>query len=141
MPNTVEFSGSRKSLTDIQGDEEGTGRPNGTTKTPVSPGQEEREAAELEAQEADPSGRGRQRKRPAQETDKGSSDDEPPAEKAQPEQARRPLRRGSSMDSDKPDAGSRRGTLRRGGSADSALLLHITPEEGDRKSTRLNSSH
>ncbi|XP_067107338.1 striated muscle preferentially expressed protein kinase isoform X1 [Osmerus mordax] len=130
MPITVEFSGSRMSLTDIQGDEEGTGRPNGTTKTRESPGQEEREAAGLEAQGADSSGRGRQRKRSAQETDKGSSDDEPPAELAQPDQARRPLRRGSSMDSDKPDAGSRRGTLRRGGSADSALLLHIPPEEG-----------
>uniref|UniRef100_A0AAY4BJR1 non-specific serine/threonine protein kinase n=1 Tax=Denticeps clupeoides TaxID=299321 RepID=A0AAY4BJR1_9TELE len=47
------------------------------------------------------------------------------------EHAKRPLRRGSSMDSDKSEGPSRRrGELRRGSSADSALLLHITPEEG-----------
>uniref|UniRef100_A0A3Q3W4X4 Uncharacterized protein n=1 Tax=Mola mola TaxID=94237 RepID=A0A3Q3W4X4_MOLML len=46
------------------------------------------------------------------------------------ELTRKPFRRGSSIESDKPESGRRRGELRRGGSADSALLLRITPEEG-----------
>uniref|UniRef100_A0A8B9H5D2 Striated muscle enriched protein kinase b n=1 Tax=Astyanax mexicanus TaxID=7994 RepID=A0A8B9H5D2_ASTMX len=45
-------------------------------------------------------------------------------------QGKRPLRRGSSMESDKPEGGRHRGELRRGSSADSALQLHIKPEEG-----------
>uniref|UniRef100_A0A3P8WK14 non-specific serine/threonine protein kinase n=1 Tax=Cynoglossus semilaevis TaxID=244447 RepID=A0A3P8WK14_CYNSE len=59
-----------------------------------------------------------------------SSDEEPPAELPQKsELSRKPLQRGSSVESDKPVSGPRRGELRRGGSADSALLLRIKPEE------------
>uniref|UniRef100_A0A087YE36 non-specific serine/threonine protein kinase n=1 Tax=Poecilia formosa TaxID=48698 RepID=A0A087YE36_POEFO len=61
-----------------------------------------------------------------------SSQEEPPLSELiqKSEQSRKPLRRGSSMESDKVEGGRKRGELRRGGSADSALLLRITPEEG-----------
>uniref|UniRef100_A0A8C7PZ66 Striated muscle enriched protein kinase b n=1 Tax=Oncorhynchus mykiss TaxID=8022 RepID=A0A8C7PZ66_ONCMY len=82
MPLSMEFSGSRMSLNEIQ-----------------------------------------------EENDKGSSDEEL-AELAQvSENARRPLCRGSSLELDKQEGGPRRGQLHRGGSADSALLLHIVPED------------
>uniref|UniRef100_A0A8C8C8G7 Striated muscle enriched protein kinase b n=1 Tax=Oncorhynchus tshawytscha TaxID=74940 RepID=A0A8C8C8G7_ONCTS len=41
-----------------------------------------------------------------------------------------PLKKGSSVEEDDTQTKSRRATMRRGSSADSALLLHIEPEEG-----------
>ncbi|XP_041719299.1 striated muscle preferentially expressed protein kinase [Coregonus clupeaformis] len=134
MPLTMEFSGSRMSLNEIQEDQEGKGRPNGTIDRPgfaVTHGQEamECESTGKEKEAGDSAGRGRARKRLTQENDKGSSDEEL-AELAQvSEKARRTLHRGSSLESDKPEGGPRRGQLHRGGSADSALLLHIVPED------------
>ncbi|XP_069010905.1 striated muscle preferentially expressed protein kinase isoform X1 [Embiotoca jacksoni] len=135
MPLNMEFSGSRMSLNDIQTNEQETEKQNGTSKWSGSPAQAQ------DAMEVDPKGmekegvevasKGRLRKRSSQDNDKGSSDEESPAELPQKsELSRKPLRRGSSMESDKPEGGRRRGELRRGGSADSALLLRITPEEG-----------
>lgn len=135
MPLNMEFSGSRMSLNDIQTSEQETGKQDGTSKwsgSPVQvqeamdcdPKQTEKEGVEL-------TGKGRMRKKSSQDNDKGSSDEESPGELPQKsEMTRKPLRRGSSMESDKPEGGRRRGELRRGGSADSALLLRITPEEG-----------
>uniref|UniRef100_UPI003AAF8DBE striated muscle preferentially expressed protein kinase n=1 Tax=Centroberyx gerrardi TaxID=166262 RepID=UPI003AAF8DBE len=130
MPLNMEFSGSRMSLNDIQSNEQETGKQNGTTAAQAQEAMEcEPKATDKEAVEF--AGKGRLRKRPTQENDKGSSDEEPPAQLPQKsETSRKPLRRGSSMESDKPEGGRRRGELRRGGSADSALLLRITPEEG-----------
>uniref|UniRef100_A0A3P9JVS6 non-specific serine/threonine protein kinase n=1 Tax=Oryzias latipes TaxID=8090 RepID=A0A3P9JVS6_ORYLA len=51
-------------------------------------------------------------------------------------QSRNPLKRGSSVESDKADGGRRKGELRRGGSADSALLLRIPAEEGIEEENR-----
>ncbi|XP_062258664.1 striated muscle preferentially expressed protein kinase [Platichthys flesus] len=135
MPLTMEFSGSRVSLNEIQSNEQETGKQNGTSKWSGSPVQAQ-EAMESDTKEMDKegveiTGKSRQRKRSTQENDRGSSDEEPPAELPQKsEQSRKPLRRGSSMESDKPEGGRRRGELRRGGSADSALLLRIPSEEG-----------
>uniref|UniRef100_A0A8C4T2A9 Striated muscle enriched protein kinase b n=1 Tax=Erpetoichthys calabaricus TaxID=27687 RepID=A0A8C4T2A9_ERPCA len=56
------------------------------------------------------------------------SSDEDSSER--PDHAKRPLRKGSSVESDKGEGSSKRGELRRGSSADSALLLHIKAEEG-----------
>uniref|UniRef100_I3K362 Striated muscle enriched protein kinase a n=1 Tax=Oreochromis niloticus TaxID=8128 RepID=I3K362_ORENI len=42
---------------------------------------------------------------------------------------RAPLKKGSSVESDESQTKARRSTMRRGSSADSALLLHIDPEE------------
>lgn len=110
MPLNMEFSGSRMSLNEIQTYEE-KGKQNGTNKW----GQTEEEPMECERKERD--------------NERGARDEE--AELIQKsELAKRPLRRGSSMESDKSETGRRRGELRRGGSADSALLLRIKPDEG-----------
>ncbi|XP_037344276.2 striated muscle-specific serine/threonine-protein kinase isoform X2 [Pungitius pungitius] len=135
MPLNMEFSGSRVSLNDIQTGEQETGKQDGTSKWSVPPVQAP-EAMECDLKEIDKQGveltpKGRLRKRSSQDNDRGSSDEESAAELQQKSQlTRKPLRRGSSMESDKPEGGRRRGELRRGGSADSALLLRITPEEG-----------
>ncbi|XP_028993071.1 striated muscle preferentially expressed protein kinase isoform X2 [Betta splendens] len=131
MPLNMEFSGSRMSLNDIQNNEE-TGKQNGTRTWSRSPFQAQ------EAMECDPKdvnkegieipGKG-QKNRSLQDNNRGSSDQEAPIELPQKsELSRKPLRRGSSMESDKPEGGRRR-ELRRGGSADSALLLRIKPQE------------
>lgn len=138
MPLNMEFSGSRMSLNDIQTTEQQTGKQDGTSTLSGSPvqGQEAMECntKEMDKEGVEITGKGRLRKRSPKDNDKGSSDEESPAELPQKSQVnRKPLRRGSSMDSDKsdkPEGGRRRGELRRGGSADSALLLKITPEEG-----------
>lgn len=130
MPLQMEFSGSRMSLNDIQGNELENGKQNGSTDWSSGPAQEQ--PMELDPGVAENENKGRLLKSSKQEIDKSSSEDEPLAELPQrSELSRRPLRRGSSMESDKPEGtGRRRGELRRGGSADSALLLRITPEEG-----------
>lgn len=134
MPLNMEFSGSRVSLNDIQTNEQE--KQDGTTKWSGSPVQavEEMEcdSKEIDKQGVDLTGKGGNvRKRSSQDNDRGSSDEESLAELPQKSQlTRKPLRRGSSMESDKPEGGRKRGELRRGGSADSALLLRITPEEG-----------
>lgn len=135
MPQNMEFSGSRMSLNDIHTNEQETGKQDGTTTWSVSPAQTHEAMAsdpkQAEKEGVESSGKGRMRKRSPQDNDRGSSDEESPAELPQKsEMTRKPLRRGSSMESDKPEGGRRRGELRRGGSADSALMLRITPEEG-----------
>ncbi|XP_029967514.1 striated muscle preferentially expressed protein kinase [Salarias fasciatus] len=135
MPLNMEFSGSRMSLNEIQTNEQETGNQNGTNKWsgPLVEGQEAMEChtKEMDEEGVEVLGTGHQRKRSSQDNDKGSSDEESPSELPQKSDLpRKPLRRGSSMDSDKPEGARRRGELRRGGSADSALLLRITPEEG-----------
>lgn len=134
MPLNMEFSGSRMSLNDIQTSEVETGKQNGTSTWSGSPAQAQL-TMECDSKEKDKEGiefTGKShRKRSSQDSDRGFTDEEPPAELPQKsELSRKPLRRGSSMESDKPEGGRRRGELRRGGSADSALLLRITPEEG-----------
>lgn len=133
MPLQMEFSGLRMSLNEIQTDEQKSGKQDGTVKWSGSP-TEAQEEMECDSQEAAKNGvemgKVRIRKRSSLEDDKGSSDEETPAELVKKtEVTRKPLRRGSSMESDKPESGRRRGELRRGGSADSALMLRITPEE------------
>lgn len=136
MPLNMEFSGSRMSLTEIVGDDEMTGRPNGNTERPASIHQksEPMEVETTEREGGDAVSRGRGRKRSTQEDEKGSSDEEPAELAKRAEQAKRPMRRGSSMESDEPEGARRRGELRRGSSADSALQLHIKPEEGTEES-------
>lgn len=133
MPLHMEFSGSRVSLNDIQTNEQETGKQNGTSKSSGSPVQAQ-EAMECDPKEMNKEGvelpgKGHPWKRSPKDNNTGSSDEESPAELPQKAQSRKPLRRGSSMESEKPVGGRRKGELRRGGSADSALLLRITPEE------------
>ncbi|XP_051998795.1 striated muscle preferentially expressed protein kinase-like [Xyrauchen texanus] len=136
MPLNLEFSGSRMSLTEIIGDDEMIGRPNGNAERPESSHQnsEPMEVETPEREGGDAAARGRARKRSTQEEEKGSSDEEPAELDKRADQAKRPMRRGSSMESDEPEGARRRGELRRGSSADSALQLLIKPEEGTEES-------
>lgn len=133
MPLQMEFSGLRMSLNEIQTNEQKSGKQDGIGKWSGSPSQaqEEMECDSPEvAKNGVEMGKVRIRKRSSMEEDRGSSDEETLAELVKKtEVTRKPLRRGSSMESDKPESGRRRGELRRGGSADSALMLRITPEE------------
>lgn len=136
MPLNMEFSGSRMSLTEIVGDDDMTGKLNGNAERPalLHPKSEPMEVEMSEREGGDSSVRGRGKKRSTQEDEKGSSDEEPSELAKRAEPAKRPMRRGSSMESDEPEGGRRRGELRRGSSADSALQLHIKPEEGTEES-------
>ncbi|KAI7808606.1 putative striated muscle preferentially expressed protein kinase [Triplophysa rosa] len=131
MPLNMEFSGSRMSLTEIVGDDEMAGRLNGNAERPASSHQEpepmEVETSEREGGNAAARGRAKKRSTPEEKV----LPDEEPGELAQrAEQAKRPMRRGSSMELEESEGARRRGELRRGSSADSALQLHIKPEEG-----------
>lgn len=119
MPLTVAFSGSRMSLNEISADDEVLGRPTSSALEAVG--------AE-EPMECEPvsKGTGQTRKREAQEGDTMSEEESAQMAK----QMRGPLCRGSSVELDKAESSQRRGELRRGSSADSALLLHISPEGG-----------
>ncbi|XP_076016661.1 striated muscle preferentially expressed protein kinase [Genypterus blacodes] len=133
MPLNMEFSGSRMSLNDIQSDGQGAGKQNGSAQWSESSGQD-KEAMECDSKVTDKegaeTGKGRLWKKSPPDNDKGPADELPAELPQKSESTRKPLRRGSSMESDKAEGGRRRGELRRGGSADSALLLRITPEEG-----------
>lgn len=135
MPINMEFSGSRMSLTEILGDDEMMGKTNGNLDRSGSNSQKA-EPMECEPSEeaGDGTARGRARKRTTHDDERGSSDEEPGELSKRADQTKRPLRRGSSMESDKPEGARRRGELRRGSSADSALQLHIKPEEGAEES-------
>ncbi|KAM6986598.1 striated muscle preferentially expressed protein kinase [Aplochiton taeniatus] len=124
MPLAMEFSGSRMSLNEIQEDEEGTGTQGGNAEVAGVAG------PMPEEMECEPSVMTKEGGESASRKE-GFSDEERPTElQKRPEQSRKPLRRGSSMDSDKPEDKPKRGQLRRGGSADSALLLRIPTEQG-----------
>ncbi|KAM4731253.1 striated muscle preferentially expressed protein kinase [Anableps anableps] len=134
MPLNMDFSGSRMSLNDIQTNEQESGKENEKSQRSGLPSQGQ-EAMECDSQEqetirGEAGGKGRLQKRSSEDNDKGFSEESPAELIQKSEQSRKPLRRGSSMESDKLEGGRKRGELRRGGSADSALLLRITPEEG-----------
>ncbi|XP_077436691.1 striated muscle preferentially expressed protein kinase isoform X2 [Vanacampus margaritifer] len=132
MPLNMEFSGSRMSLNDIQTNEQDSAKQNGACKQSASSLQEtaEHDEVEMNKENLELTVKSRQHERTIKDNDKGSSDEELLAELPQKSLKRKPLQRGSSMESDKPESVRRKGELRRGGSADSALLLRITPEEG-----------
>lgn len=134
MPLNMEFSGSRMSLNEIIGDDEIIKSNSNLERAgPIAQKPEHMECEQLhEAGDADM--RGRARKRTTADDVKGSSDEEPGELSKRADQPKRPLHRGSSMESDKPEGARRRGELRRGSSADSALQLHIKPEEGAEES-------
>lgn len=94
MPLSMVFSGSRVSLNEIPGEEEGA--------------EPEPRRATNQKEEAEGSVTGK-----VENT------------------KRVPLKKGSSIESGECETRSRRATMRRGSSADSALLLHIDPEEGN----------
>ncbi|KAM6421514.1 striated muscle preferentially expressed protein kinase [Rhynochetos jubatus] len=135
MPHQVEFSGSRMSLNEIPTDDEAIGPPEGPRLEGVTPG--DVSAMEWQSQGTGKPGvalgkrpRGTGPRRPCVEAEApGSSDEEAPEAQKRPEYPRKAMRKGSSLES---PGSARRGELKRGGSADSALLLHQPPgtEEG-----------
>ncbi|XP_075612990.1 striated muscle preferentially expressed protein kinase isoform X2 [Balearica regulorum gibbericeps] len=135
MPHQVEFSGSRMSLNEIPTDDEAIGPSEGPWLEGVTPG--DVSAMEWQSQSVGKPGvalgkrpRGVGPWRPCTEAEApGSSDEEAPEAQKRPEYPRKAMRKGSSLES---PGSARRGELKRGGSADSALLLHqpLGTEEG-----------
>ncbi|KAM6259712.1 striated muscle preferentially expressed protein kinase isoform 3-T3 [Spheniscus humboldti] len=135
MPHQVEFSGSRMSLNEIPTDDEAIGPSEGPRLEGVAPG--DVSAMEWQSQVVEKPGvalgkrpRGAGPRRACMEAEApGSSDEEAPEAQKRPEYPRKAMRKGSSLES---PGSTRRGELKRGGSADSALLLHQPPgtEEG-----------
>lgn len=127
MPHQVEFSGSRMSLNEIPTDDEAMGPSEGPQLEGVTPG--DVSAMEWQSQGTGKPGvalgkrpRGAGPRRPCAEVEApGSSDEEAPEAQKRPEYPRKAMRKGSSLES---PGSARRGELKRGGSADSALLLH-----------------
>ncbi|XP_074685021.1 striated muscle preferentially expressed protein kinase isoform X1 [Strix aluco] len=127
MPHQVEFSGSRMSLNEIPTDDEAIGPSEGPWLEGVTPG--DVSAMEWQSQGTGKPGvalgkrpRGSGPRRPCVEAEApGSSDEEAPEAQKWPEYPRKAMRKGSSLES---PGSARRGELKRGGSADSALLLH-----------------
>ncbi|NXL56022.1 SPEG kinase, partial [Chordeiles acutipennis] len=130
MPHQVEFSGSRMSLNEIPTDDEAIGPAEGPQLEGVTP--EDVSAMEWQSQGVGKPGvalgkrpRGSGPRRPCAEAEApGSSDEEAPEAQKRPEYPRKAMRKGSSLES---PGSARRGELKRGGSADSALLLHRHP--------------
>ncbi|KAJ4924345.1 hypothetical protein JOQ06_000585, partial [Pogonophryne albipinna] len=115
MPLSMVFSGSRVSLNEIPGDEDGTAWPSVAADGPRNKDNMEVEGTREEAY-------------------KSRKDEEETPDMDKMEQTKREsLKKESSVEMDEPQTKSRRATMRRGSSADSALLLHIDPEEGNAK--------
>ncbi|XP_068263278.1 striated muscle preferentially expressed protein kinase isoform X3 [Nyctibius grandis] len=130
MPHQVEFSGSRMSLNEIPTDDEAVGPAEGSQLEGVAPG--DVSAMEWQSQGVGKPGvalgkrpRGAGPRRPCTEVEApGSSDEEAPEAQKRPEYPRKAMRKGSSLES---PGSARRGDLKRGSSADSALLVHQPP--------------
>ncbi|XP_077176919.1 striated muscle preferentially expressed protein kinase isoform X2 [Paroedura picta] len=143
MPLQPEFSGSRMSLTEIPTDDD----PLGTDGTPVDEEgtsmewQDEGQGAAVDAkkkEEVESSVRRQKgvlsRKRSTDAEEPGS-DEEAHDTRKRPGYPRKALKKGSSLDSPESlDKTSRKGELRRGSSADSALLLSLPSDEAESQS-------
>ncbi|KAK5847906.1 hypothetical protein PBY51_016998 [Eleginops maclovinus] len=115
MPLSMVFSGSRVSLNEIPGDEDATAWP-----SVAADGTRKKDNMETEGTR--------------EEVKKSMKDEEETPDEEKIDQTRRePLKKGPSVEMDESQTKSRRATMRRGSSADSALLLHIDPEEGNVK--------
>ncbi|XP_071667038.1 striated muscle preferentially expressed protein kinase isoform X2 [Patagioenas fasciata] len=131
MPHQVEFSGSRMSLNEIPTDDEAVGPSEGPQLEGFAPG--DVSAMEWQSQGMGKPGvalgkrpRGTGPRRPCTEVEApGSSDEEAPEAQKRLEYPRKAMRKGSSLES---PGSARRGELKRGSSADSALLPHQHPE-------------
>ncbi|XP_056286813.1 striated muscle preferentially expressed protein kinase isoform X2 [Pseudoliparis swirei] len=111
MPLSMVFSGSRVSLNEIPGDEDVAAWPGGTAD-----GTRKKDNAETAGTRGGAS--------------KGAKDEEEtPVEERMEKTKQAPLQKGSSVEADESQTKARRATMRRGSSADSALLLHMDPEE------------
>ncbi|XP_034466386.1 striated muscle preferentially expressed protein kinase isoform X2 [Hippoglossus hippoglossus] len=111
MPLSMVFSGSRVSLNEIPGEEDVPAWPSVATD------------GTRRVDNSDITG-------PRGAAGKSLTDEEQTPNGEKTEKTKRvPLQKGSSVESDESETRARRATMRRGSSADSALLLHIDPEE------------
>ncbi|CAJ0934971.1 unnamed protein product [Ranitomeya imitator] len=149
MPLQVQFSGSRMSLNEIPTDEEQSSQcPEDASTLELVEREEEaddRKIAEPEIQNREiteslskrPKG-SLTRKKSSEAEAGSSSDDEASESHKKKEPLRKPLKKGSSLESSEiPDelVVARRGELRRGSSADSALLLNVSTDDGEERDT------
>ncbi|XP_073490417.1 striated muscle preferentially expressed protein kinase isoform X2 [Aquarana catesbeiana] len=145
MPLQVQFSGSRMSLNEIPTDED---QPSQNTEDAIMEDQErddgretigkvtESEVPRREVPESlSKRPKGSLTRKKSNEAEGGSSSDEEPLDSQKADHPRKVLKKGSSLESsDIPDeelVAARRGELRRGSSADSALLLNVSSEDSD----------
>ncbi|XP_015282388.1 PREDICTED: striated muscle preferentially expressed protein kinase [Gekko japonicus] len=144
MPLQPEFSGSRMSLTEIPTDDEPLG-PNGTPVDEEGTSmewQDEGQGAAVHTkrkEEVESSVRRQKgklpRKRSTEAEEPSGSDEEAHDSRKRPEYPRKALKKGSSLDSpESSEKTSRKGELRRGSSADSALLLSLPSDEAEYQS-------
>ncbi|NXN08393.1 SPEG kinase, partial [Indicator maculatus] len=127
MPHQVEFSGSRMSLNEIPTDDEAIGPSEELQLEGVAMG--DVSAMEWQSQGSGKPGvalgkrpRGFGLRQPCTEAEAPvSSDEEAPEMQKRPEYPRKAMRKGSSLES---PGSARRGELKRGSSADNALLVH-----------------
>ncbi|XP_073401555.1 striated muscle preferentially expressed protein kinase isoform X4 [Dendrobates tinctorius] len=149
MPLQVQFSGSRMSLNEIPTDEEQSSQcPEDASTLELVEREEEVDDSKI----AEPEVQNREiieslSKRPkgsltrtkSSEAEAGSSsDDEASESNKKKEPLRKPLKKGSSLESSEITdelVATRRGELRRGSSADSALLLNVSTEDGEERDT------
>ncbi|XP_069472981.1 striated muscle preferentially expressed protein kinase isoform X2 [Ambystoma mexicanum] len=156
MPLQVEFSSSRMSLNEIPTDDETTDQtaklqeeavpilltPMGLQEKPDETAVLIEQVKESKKKEEEESVGKKQkgtltRKRSTEVEGSGSSDEETADTQKRPDYPRKPLKKGTSLDSpelpSKAMSSSRRGELRRGSSADSALLLNLPHEDEEGK--------
>ncbi|XP_064020589.1 striated muscle preferentially expressed protein kinase isoform X2 [Pogoniulus pusillus] len=130
MPHQVEFSGSRMSLNEIPTDDEAIGpseglQLEGVATGDVSPMEWQSQASGKPGVALGKRPRGSGLRQPCTEAEApGSSDEEAPETQKRPEYPRKAMRKGSSLES---PGSARRGELKRGSSADNALLVRQPP--------------
>lgn len=113
MPLSMVFSGSRVSINEIPGDEDVAG-----CSSVFADATRKKDSIDVTG------ARGVASKRAKNEV-------ETPNEERTEKTTQIPLKKGSSVESDNSEIKAKRATMRRGSSADSALLLHIDPEEAN----------
>ncbi|XP_060543834.1 striated muscle preferentially expressed protein kinase isoform X2 [Pantherophis guttatus] len=136
MPHQPEFSGSRMSLTEIPTEEESVSPDGAPTEEDTSMDwQDEEQRGTKRKEDVESSVRKHKSKLPQKRSTEaealGSFEEETSDVQKRPEK-RRTLKKGSSLESpDTSDKASQKGGLRRGSSADSALLLNLPSDEAE----------
>lgn len=136
MPHQPEFSGSRVSLTEIPTEEESVGPDGAPIEEDTSMDwQDEEQRGTKRKEDVESSVRKHKSKLPQKRSTEaealGSFEEETSDVQKRPEK-RRTLKKGSSLESpETSDKASQKGGLRRGSSADSALLLNLPSDEAE----------
>ncbi|XP_043931808.1 striated muscle preferentially expressed protein kinase isoform X2 [Protopterus annectens] len=149
MPLEMEVSGSRVSLNEIPTDEEIGEKASGTQEQTVLKDEtpmewettlKDEDAEQKKRENNDTLGKRKKgllsRKRSTEAEGPDSSDEEMSESQKRPEYPGKSLKKGSSLESPeidrKTNGSSKKGELRRGSSADSALLLHILSDNAEK---------